>query len=170
VGGCPTVRGIEIKLSQGAKPGKGGVLPGAKVTEEIAKIRGVRAGVDCISPNQHRAFGDVRSMIRFIEDIAGATGLPVGIKSAVGQLGFWKELAVEMRESGMGPDWITIDGGEGGTGAAPLTFADHVSLPFRVGFPRVYKTFLDEKMADRIVWIASAKLGFADRAIVAISL
>jgi glutamate synthase (ferredoxin) len=170
VSGAPTVRGIEIKLSQGAKPGKGGVLPGSKVTEEIARIRGVRPGEDCISPNNHSAFADVRSLIRFVEAIADETGLPVGIKSAVGQTDFWLELAREMRATGLGPDWITIDGGEGGTGAAPITFADHVSLPFRVAFPRVYRAFVNEDMADRVTWIASAKLGFPDRAIVAICL
>ena len=166
----PTVRGIEIKLSQGAKPGKGGVLPGTKVTPEIAAIRGIRPGVDCISPNGHTAFHDVRSMIDFIEEVARETGLPVGIKSAVGHNEFWRELAVEMRESGKGPDWIAIDGGEGGTGAAPLSFSDHVSLPFKVGFTRVYKTFLDEKMADRVVWVGSGRLGFPDRAVVAFCL
>jgi len=164
------VRGIEIKLSQGAKPGKGGVLPGHKVTEEIAKIRGVAPGKDCISPNSHRAFTDVASLIRFAESVAKETGLPVGIKSAVGHTGFWTELAQAMKSTGLGPDWITIDGGEGGTGAAPLVFSDHVSLPFRVGFPRVYRAFLQEGMADRVAWIASAKLGFPDRAIVALCL
>lgn len=93
----PHVRGIEVKLSQGAKPGKGGVLPGRKVTAEIAKIRGVIKGKDCISPNSHREFNDVRSMIKFIEMISHETGLPVGIKSAVGNLSFWNELAAEMR-------------------------------------------------------------------------
>src|SRR4029079_18902644 len=83
VAGTPTVRAIELKLSQGAKPGKGGVLPGHKVTEEIAKIRGVQPGTDCISPNSHRAFSDIPGLIRFVEDLAKATGLPVGIKSAV---------------------------------------------------------------------------------------
>ena len=170
VGGAPTVRGIEVKLSQGAKPGKGGVLPGSKVTEEIAKIRGVPAGHDCISPNNHRAFSDVRSLIKFIEEISHATGLPVGIKSAVGHIQFWSELAKEMKATKSGPDWITIDGGEGGTGAAPQTFADHVALPFRVAFPRVYRAFIAEDMADQVTWIASAKLGFPDRAIVAICL
>lgn len=170
LGGYAYIRGIEIKLSQGAKPGKGGVLPAKKVTAEIARIRGVDPGKDCISPNSFAEFNDVRTLIRFIETIAQETGLPVGIKSAVGHLLFWRELAVEMRTTGKGPDWITIDGGEGGTGAAPLTFTDHVSLPFKVGFTRVYKTFLDEKMAEPIVWIGSGRLGFPDRAIVAISL
>lgn len=167
---APTVRGIEIKLSQGAKPGKGGVLPAAKVTPRIARIRGVEAGRDCISPNGHSAFADAASLVRFIEDVASATGLPVGIKSAVGHRDFWRELARLMHETGRGPDWITIDGGEGGTGAAPLTFADHVSLPFKIGFTRVYKIFLEEGIADQVVWIASGKLGFPDRAIVALSL
>jgi glutamate synthase (ferredoxin) len=168
--GAPTVRGIEIKLSQGAKPGKGGVLPGHKVTAEIAAIRGVPPGQDCVSPNSHRAFSNITGLIGFVEEIAKTTGLPVGIKSAVGNTAFWKDLAQAMKSSGKGPDWITIDGGEGGTGAAPLVFSDHVSLPFRVGFPRVYRTFLEEDMADRVTWIASAKLGFPDRAIVAICL
>jgi glutamate synthase (ferredoxin) len=168
--GAPAVRGIEIKLSQGAKPGKGGVLPGHKVTDEIAAIRGVRPGQDCLSPNNHRAFSDVASLIRFVELVAKETGLPVGIKSAVGGTDFWSELARAMKSAGQGPDWITIDGGEGGTGAAPMVFTDHVSLPFRVGFPRVYRAFLQEDMAERVAWIASAKLGFPDRAIVAICL
>ncbi|MBI2070241.1 MAG: FMN-binding glutamate synthase family protein [Elusimicrobia bacterium] len=166
----PAVRGIEIKLSQGAKPGKGGVLPGKKVTAEIAAIRGVRSGVDCISPNSHSRFHNAREMVAFIEEIAGATGFPVGIKSAVGHGDFWKELAMEMKATGKGPDWITIDGGEGGTGAAPLTFADHVSLPFKIGFIRVYQIFLNEGMADRVIWIGSGKLGFPDRAVVALCL
>ena len=171
VNGYDRVRGLEIKLSQGAKPGKGGVLPGAKVTLEIAAIRGVKPGVDCISPNGHQAFTDVRSLIAFIEEVSAATGgLPVGIKSAVGKLEFFEELALAMRETGKGPDWITIDGGEGGTGAAPLTFADHVSLPFKIGLTRVYSLFLRERMADQVVWIGSGKLGFPDRAIVAFAL
>jgi len=170
VGGYPNVRGIEIKLSQGAKPGKGGVLPGRKVTAEIARIRGVEAGKDCLSPNGHSAFHDVRSMIDFIESIARETGLPVGIKSAIGHLDFWQELAQEMRSQGRGPDWITIDGGEGGTGAAPLTFADHVSLPFKVGFSRVFTIFQEQGIDQDVAWIGSGKLGFPDRAIVAFAM
>lgn len=164
------IRMIEVKLSQGAKPGKGGVLPGRKVTREISRIRGVPAGKDCLSPNSHHEFHDVDTMIEFIERIAGATGLPVGIKSAVGHLDFWKLLARRMRETGRGPDFITIDGGEGGTGSAPLTFADHVSLPYKLAFTRVYDIFLKEGVAERTVWIGSGKLGFPDRAIVAICL
>jgi glutamate synthase domain-containing protein 2 len=87
------VRAIEIKLSQGAKPGLGGLLPAAKITPEIARIRGIPRGRDCVSPANHTAFRDVSSLLDFIERLADATGLPVGIKSAVGDLGFWRELA-----------------------------------------------------------------------------
>lgn len=162
---------FEIKLSQGAKPGKGGTLPGAKVTPEIAEARGVPIGKDCISPNKHAAFSDVDGLIEFVESIAGASGRPVGIKCAVGNLDFFHGLALKMKASGKGPDFITIDGGEGGTGAAPLTFADHVSLPYKLGFTRVYRIFqsVDQQLVDDIVWVGSGKLGFPDRAIVAIA-
>ena len=166
----PNIRAIEVKLSQGAKPGKGGILPGAKVTAEIARIRGVPVGEDVISPNHHNEFHDVDSMIDFIERIADATGLPVGIKSAVGELGFWRELATRMKARNEGPDYIQIDGGEGGTGAAPLTFADHVSLPFKIGFARVYQVFLDQGIHNDVVWLGSGKLGFPDRAVVALAM
>ena len=166
----PQIKLIEITLSQGAKPGKGGVLPGRKVTAEIAEARGVPLGEDCISPNSHSAFRDAQGLIEFVESIAGATGRPVGIKSAIGHLDFWYELAARMKATGKGPDFITIDGGEGGTGAAPLAFADHVSLPYKLAFTRVYRIFQDAGLADDITWIGSGKLGFADRAIVAIAL
>ena len=166
----PQVRCIEVKLSQGAKPGKGGILPGAKVTPEIAKIRGIPEGESCISPNVHSEFRTVDGLIDFIEDIADRTGLPVGIKSAVGEMKFWRELAERCAARQEGPDFITIDGGEGGTGAAPLTFSDHVSLPFKVGFPRVYRTFQEAGVSRDVVWIGSGKLGFPDRAVVAISM
>jgi len=166
----PQIRMIEIKLSQGAKPGKGGILPAAKVTAEIAAIRGVKKGQDCISPNFHSEFSTVDEMIRFIERIADATGLPVGIKSAIGELDFWKELATRMKQTKKGPDFIVIDGGEGGTGAAPLTFADHVALPFKVGFARVYQIFQKAKISERVTFIGSGKLGFPDRAVVALAM
>ncbi|MBM9592414.1 FMN-binding glutamate synthase family protein [Leptospira sp. 201903075] len=166
----PCVKMIEIKLSQGAKPGKGGILPAKKVNAEIAAIRHVEEGKDCISPNSHSEFTNVKELVQFIERIAAATGIPVGIKSAVGEIEFWEELAREMKQTSQGPDFITIDGGEGGTGAAPLTYADHVSLPFKIGFQRVYTLFQREGLSEQIVWIGSGKLGFPDRAVVAIAM
>lgn len=166
----PQIRMIEIKLSQGAKPGKGGVLPAKKITPEIAKIRGVPMGEDCLSPNSHTAFSNTDELLDFIDEIAEQTGLPVGIKSAIGEAAFWNELALKMQKYHRGPDYIAIDGGEGGTGAAPLSFSDHVGLPFKTGFARVYKIFHDAGIAEDIVWIGSAKLGFPDRAIVAFAM
>ncbi len=166
----PSVKMIEFKLSQGAKPGKGGILPKAKISAEISRIRGIAMGQDCISPNTHTAFSNVDELIDLIERIAKETGLPVGIKSAVGKLDFWQELAEKMKSRRQGPDFIAIDGGEGGTGAAPLAFADHVSLPFKIGFKRVYKIFKDMDMVNDVTWIGSAKLGFPDRAIVAFAM
>ena len=164
------VRAIEIKLSQGAKPGLGGLLPAPKVTEEIARIRGVPAFRDCASPAYHSAFSDVDGLIEFVEHIADATGLPVGIKSAVGDLGFWEKLAARMASTGGGPDFVTIDGGEGGTGAAPLTFSDHVSLPYKVGMSRVYPLFAQAGLAEDVVFIGAGRLGFPDAALTALAL
>jgi glutamate synthase domain-containing protein 2 len=158
------VKALEIKLSQGAKPGLGGMLPAAKVTPAIAEARGIPVGVDCKSPSRHSAFHDVDSLIEFVESLAAATGLPVGIKSAVGDVGFFSELAGRMAISGAGPDFVTIDGGEGGTGAAPLVFTDHVSMPFLRGFPDVYLRFAEEGIADDIVFIGSGRLGLPHRA------
>ena len=166
----PTVKMIEIKLSQGAKPGKGGILPKDKITEEISKIRGIPRDRDCISPNSHTEFSNVSELVKFIESLADISGLPVGIKSAVGESKFWEELAVKMKATNQGPDFITIDGGEGGTGAAPLAFADHVSLPFKIGFKRVYTIFKNHDLINDITWIGSAKLGFPDRAVVAFAM
>ncbi|MEU6872756.1 FMN-binding glutamate synthase family protein [Streptomyces sp. NPDC046751] len=169
VAGAP-VRAIEIKLSQGAKPGLGGMLPGAKVTAEIAGIRGIPAGEDCASPSRHTAFHDVDSMLDFVELIAAETGLPVGIKSAVGEMSFWQELATLMARGDRGVDFVTIDGGEGGTGAAPLIFTDSVSLPFRMGFSRVYSTFAEQGLTDDLTFIGSGKLGLPENAAVAFAL
>lgn len=164
------VRAIEVKLSQGAKPGLGGMLPKAKITEEIAQIRGIRRDRDCASPSRHAEFNNVDSMLDWIELIAEETGLPVGIKSAVGDMQFWKNLAEQMATTDRGVDFITVDGGEGGTGAAPLTFADSVSLPFRLGFPRVYKEFARRGLAQDVVFIGAGKLGIPDNAAVAFAL
>ena len=124
---CPQIRAIEIKLSQGAKPGLGGVLPRAKISREIAEIRGIPMDRDCISPSSHSAFRNADEMLDFVELVAGETGLPVGIKSAVGDSKFWEDLARLLVPGTRGVDFITIDGGEGGTGAGPLVFSDHVA-------------------------------------------
>ncbi len=164
------VRALEIKLSQGAKPGLGGLLPGAKVSDEIAEVRGIRPGVDCISPSRHAEFRDVDSMLDWAELLADETGLPVGIKSAVGDLAFWEELVARMAGGDRGVDFVTIDGGEGGTGAAPLVFSDSVSLPFRVAFSRVYALFARAGLTDRVTFVGSGKLGLPDNAVVAMAL
>jgi glutamate synthase domain-containing protein 2 len=164
------VRMIEIKLSQGAKPGKGGILPAAKVTAEIAAIRGIPEGVTCHSPASHSAFRDADEMLDFVERLADATGLPVGIKSAVGELHFWEDLARLMEPCKRGVDFITIDGGEGGTGAAPLVFTDHVALPFKVGFTRVYRLFAERALTDRITFVGSGKLGLPEQGLLAMAL
>ncbi|MFF2703651.1 FMN-binding glutamate synthase family protein [Streptomyces cyaneofuscatus] len=169
VEGAP-VKAIEIKLSQGAKPGLGGMLPGVKVTDEIAGIRGIPAGKDCVSPSRHTAFHDVDSMLDFVELLAAETGLPVGIKSAIGEMDFWEELATLMERGERGVDFVTVDGGEGGTGAAPLVFADSVSLPFRMGFSRVYGMFAERDLTDDITFIGSGKLGLPENAVVAFAL
>jgi glutamate synthase domain-containing protein 2 len=164
------VRALEIKLSQGAKPGLGGLLPAPKVTEEIAAIRGVPAWRDCASPSSHSAFSDVDGLIEFVEYLAAETGLPVGVKSAVGDLGFWKSLAERMAATGGGPDFVTIDGGEGGTGAAPLAFSDHVALPFKLALARVYPMFARAGIAEDVVFIGAGRLGFPDSALHALAL
>lgn len=164
------IRAIEVKLSQGAKPGKGGVLPGKKITPEIAAIRGIEMGKDVLSPTYHSAFKNVSEMIEFIEFIADNTGLPVGIKSAVGKMQDWETLADLMVKTGKGPDFITVDGGEGGTGAAPPAFADNVALPFVHAFASVYKVFASRGLTDRIVFVASGKLGFPANALMAFSM
>ncbi|HET7398835.1 MAG TPA: FMN-binding glutamate synthase family protein [Intrasporangium sp.] len=164
------VKAIEVKLSQGAKPGLGGVLPAAKVTPEIARIRGIRQGVDCISPSRHAEFADVDSMLDWVEKVADATGLPVGIKSAVGHLDFWEELVGHMSDGSRGVDFVTVDGGEGGTGAAPMVFSDTVSLPFRTGFAKVYRLFAEAGLTDGVTFMGAGKLGLPENAVVAFAL
>jgi glutamate synthase domain-containing protein 2 len=164
------VKAIEVKISQGAKPGLGGVLPGVKVTEAIAEARGVPVGVTCVSPSRHAEFHDVDSMLDWVELLATETGLPVGIKSAVGASTFWEDLVRQMATTDRGVDFITVDGGERGTGAAPLTFSDSVALPFRLGFARVYSLFAEAGLTDDITFIGSGKLGLPDNAMVAFAL
>ncbi|HEY9465522.1 MAG TPA: FMN-binding glutamate synthase family protein [Vicinamibacterales bacterium] len=167
---APQIRAVEIKLSQGAKPGVGGLLPQAKITREIADIRGVPMDRDCVSPPAHQAFRNADEMLDFVEWIASETGLPVGIKSAVGDSRFWEDLARSMAPGTRGVDFITIDGGEGGTGAGPLVFTDHVALPFKVGFSRVQKIFTAHGLHERVVFIGSGKLGFPEATVFAFAL
>jgi glutamate synthase domain-containing protein 2 len=164
------VRALEVKLSQGAKPGLGGVLPAAKVSAEIAATRGVAPGQDCISPSRHTEFDSTDGLLDWVEMLAAETGLPVGIKSAVGDLDFWVELAELMAGTGRGVDFITVDGGEGGTGASPLVFTDSVALPFRIGFSRVYREFARRGLHEQVVFVGAGKLGLPDNAVVAFAL
>jgi glutamate synthase domain-containing protein 2 len=146
------------------------MLPGAKVSAEIAQVRGIQPGVDCASPSRHSVFHDVDSMLDFVETVADATGLPVGIKSAVGNMEFWDDLVRLMTLDSRGVDFVNIDGGEGGTGAAPMIFADSVSYPFRLGFAEVYRRFAAAGMADDVTFIGAGKLGIPENAVVAFSL
>jgi glutamate synthase domain-containing protein 2 len=164
------VRALEVKLSQGAKPGLGGLLPASKMTKEIAQVREVPAGQDCVSPPGHTEFKNADGLLDFVEMLAAETGLPVGVKSAVGEEAFWEELADLMRDTERGVDFVTIDGSEGGTGAAPLVFTDHVSLPFKIGFSRVYPIFARRGLADKITFIGSGKLGLPESALFAFAL
>jgi glutamate synthase domain-containing protein 2 len=166
----PNIKAIEIKLSQGAKPGKGGILPAVKMTKEIAQARGIQMGKAAVSPSTHSQFSNVSELINFIENISDVTGLPVGVKSSVGKMDDWYELAYIMKQTGKGPDFITIDGGEGGTGAAPASFTDHVSLPFNEAFTAVYKVFKTSHLEDKVVFVGSGKLGLPANAIKAFSM
>ena len=153
------VKMIEIKLSQGAKPGHGGVLPGPKVTLEIAEARGVLAGVDCISPAKHSAFSTPIEMMRFVVKLRELSGgKPVGIKLAIGHPWEWFGLVKAMLETGITPDFIVVDGGEGGTGAAPLEFTDHVGAPMREALMLVHNTLVGVNLRDKIKIGASAKI------------
>jgi glutamate synthase domain-containing protein 2 len=139
----PQVKMIELKLSQGAKPGHGGVLPGPKVTPEIAETRGVPIGVDCVSPASHSAFSTPIEMMQFIERLRQLSGgKPVGFKFCIGHVWEWFALAKAMRETGIWPDFIVVDGAEGGTGAAPLEFTDHVGAPLQEGLLLVHNTLV----------------------------
>ncbi len=154
------VRAFEIKLSQGAKPGKGGVLPAAKVTEEIARIRGIPFGVDSISPNRHPETGNMDELLDMVVLVRKITGKPVGIKTAIGGWQFMHELIEVVRRRGLhcAPDFLTIDGGEGGSGAAPQALADHMALSINEALPRVVDALIESGMRDRVKVIASGKL------------
>src|SRR3989449_1755251 len=160
------VKAFEIKLSQGAKPGKGGVLPGKKVTPEIAHIRGIPEGRDSISPNRHR---DISSMNELLEKIAwmrDLTGKPVGVKTAVGGWRFMNEMADIVHRRGLeyAPDFLVIDGGEGGSGAAPQALFDHMSLSIEEALPRAADMLYESGLKERIRLVGSGKLVTSARA------
>jgi glutamate synthase domain-containing protein 2 len=147
----PQVRMIELKLSQGAKPGHGGVLPGPKVTAEIALARGVPQGQDCISPARHSAFSTPAEMMQFIEQLRQLSGgKPVGFKLCIGHPWEWFALCKAMLQTGLLPDFIVVDGAEGGTGAAPLEFTDHVGVPLQEGLLLVHNTLVGLNLRERI--------------------
>src|SRR4051812_38342245 len=156
----PQVKMIEIKLSQGAKPGHGGILPGAKVTPEISAARGVPVGVDCVSPSAHSAFSTPLEMMAFIVKLRELSGgKPVGFKFCVGHPWEWFGIVKAMMETGVTPDFIVVDGAEGGTGAAPVEFSDHVGAPLQEGLLLVHNTLLGVNLRDRI------KLGCAGKVV-----
>ena len=154
------VKAFEIKLSQGAKPGRGGVLPGNKVTAEIAAIRGIPQGQVSSSPNRHREIKDCDELLTMIHTIRELTGRPVGFKSVFGSEDFPRELceAIHRRGFDYAPDFITVDGGEGGTGAAPQVLSDNVGLSLRESLPFVVDSLNEYDLRDQIKLIASGKL------------
>lgn len=155
----PQVRMIEIKLSQGAKPGHGGVLPGAKVTREIAEARGVPAGADCISPARHAAFATPQELLAFIARLRELSGgKPVGLKLAIGHPWEWFAMVKAMLAAGIAPDFIVVDGGEGGTGAAPLEFTDHVGAPLREALMLVHNTLVGVNLRQQVSIGSSGKI------------
>ncbi|GKY86821.1 FMN-binding glutamate synthase family protein [Sinisalibacter aestuarii] len=160
VAAYPQVKMFELKLAQGAKPGKGGILPASKVTEEIAKIRGIPVGVESESPNRHEEIDDWGDLLDMIGHIREVTGLPVGFKIVVGRVDPFAELfdLILHRGPACAPDFITIDGGEGGTGAAPMPLIDLVGMPIREALPRIVDLRDQRGLHDRIRVIASAKL------------
>ena len=155
-----TVRMFEIKLAQGAKPGKGGILPGAKVTAEIAKIRGIPAGQDSISPNRHPEMNSFDDLLDLIQHVREVTGKPVGIKTVVGSEEVMRDLfdTILKRGADSAPDFITLDGGEGGTGAAPMPLIDLVGMSVREAVPLVANLRDEAGLKERIRLVASGKL------------
>jgi len=156
----PQVKMIELKLSQGAKPGHGGMLPGPKVTPEIAEARGVPVGVDCISPASHSAFSTPIEMMQFIARLRELSGgKPTGMKLCIGHPWEWFAMVKAMLETGITPDFIVVDGAEGGTGAAPLEFTDHVGAPVQEGLLLVHNTLRGAGLRERI------KIGVAGKVV-----
>ncbi|NNE06148.1 MAG: FMN-binding glutamate synthase family protein [Xanthomonadales bacterium] len=159
IGANPQVRMIELKLSQGAKPGKGGILPAVKVTEEIAEIRGIPVGQASISPNRHPEIDSLSDLLDMINRIRDVSGLPTGFKAVIGAYGWLDEFCRLIHERGIesAPDFITVDSGDGGTGAAPLPLMDEMGLPIRESLPMVVDKLTEYGLRPRIRVIASGK-------------
>jgi glutamate synthase domain-containing protein 2 len=153
-------KAFEIKLSQGAKPGKGGVLPAAKVTPEIAAIRGISANQDSISPNRHRDIANVDDLLSYVISLRELTGRPIGVKTAIGGWAFMNDLCEAVLRRGLeyAPDFLVIDGGEGGSGAAPQALADHMGLPLAEALPRVVDSLIEAGLRERMRVVAAGKL------------
>jgi glutamate synthase domain-containing protein 2 len=160
VASLPQIKMFELKISQGAKPGKGGILPAAKVSAEIAKVRGIAENQDSISPNRHREVNNNRELLDFLEHIRTVTGKPVGFKVVIGSFGWLEQLCEEINARGIesAPDFIAIDGGDGGTGAAPMPLMDNVGLPVREALPLACDILTSYSLRERIRLIASGKL------------
>lgn len=154
----PQIKMFEIKLSQGAKPGKGGILPAIKVTPEIAEIRGIPSGEDSNSPNRHPEINSNGELLDFIARIKALTQKPVGIKAVLGAYGWLEDLMAQVSARGDGPDFFTLDSGDGGTGAAPMALMDNVGLPIRESLPLVRDIIKKHGLAERIPIVASGKL------------
>ncbi len=154
------VRMFEIKLSQGAKPGKGGILPGVKVSEEIARIRNIRPGEDAISPNRHRDIACNADLLDMVEHIRRVTGKPVGFKAVISNEAWLDDLLAEINRRGVesAPDFITVDSADGGTGAAPLALIDDMGLPLRESLPMLVDKLLEYGLRERVRVVASGKL------------
>jgi len=154
------IKMFEIKLSQGAKPGKGGILPGGKVTAEIAAIRGIPVGKDSISPNRHPDINSTADLLNMIERIRQVTGKPVGFKAVIGAYGWLDELFAEINQRGLqsAPDFITIDSADGGTGAAPMSLMDYMGLTIKESLPLVADKLQQYGLKERVKLIASGKM------------
>ena len=160
IAGHQQVRMFEIKLSQGAKPGKGGILPGAKVTQVIASTRGIPAGQDSLSPNRHPDIGCIDDLLDMIHRVREVTGKPTGIKAVIGQAGWLDELCQRIVERGLqyAPDFFTVDSADGGTGAAPLSLIDYMGLPVRSSLPLVVDKLVEYGLRERVRVICSGKM------------
>ena len=154
------VKMFEIKLSQGAKPGKGGILPGAKVTKEIAEIRGIKVGEDSISPNRHPEVANTQELLNFVAHVRDNTGKPTGLKLVIGSVDWLEQFCEEILRRGTehAPDFVTVDSADGGTGAAPMSLIDNMGLPVKESLPLVIDTLTKYNLKDRIRVVSSGKM------------